>query len=237
MRRNPRHPEIMGRRSSSRLNSVKLDVQNQQQQQQQEQRDEDIYESLPFMEKTYRGLVRPNIVMLYHYANSRFFDNEIKGFTIRYAPNLASCYGSTSKYNNVISISWKIHSYFRRKRFSTLMGSLIHEMVHAWMYNYVPRDCDEDNESHGPLYTKKLSEIAKRAAKFKYNLFNIPACQFRDLQIKIRRYRWRCSVCDKEKTFLVSRDINRDPLLSRHECRSVSPGVDDDSLWLRVSDS
>lgn len=258
-RRNPRHPETFGGRTSSRVRrgpatsssseavaemgsgtslrpsaSLVRDVVSST----------SVYESLPFMEKTYRGVIRPNLTMLFHFANHRFFDDEIKGFSVRYATNLLSSYGSTSKYSNIINISWKIHSYLSRQRFSTLMGSLIHEMVHAWLYLYSSRKCDEENENHGPLYMKKLMQISHRAAKFNYNLFTVPACQYRDLCKKIKRYSWECAKCGLKKDFLVSRNINGDPVLSSHKCVSLSASRGDEifcnddcdatNTWFRI---
>lgn len=236
-RRNPRHPETFGGRTSSRVRRgpatsspsvVVAEMGSGTSPQASASLVTDVvssiavYESLPFMEKTYRGVVRPNLTMLFHFANHRFFDDEIKGFSVRYATNLLSSYGSTSKYSNTINISWKIHSYLSRQRFSTLMGSLIHEMVHAWLYLYCPRKCDEENENHGPLFMKKLMQISRRAAKFNYNLFTVPACQYRDLRKKIKRYSWECAKCGLHKDFLVSRNINGDPVLASHKCVSLS---------------
>lgn len=186
-------------------------------------------ENLPLMTITQRKEIRPNLTLLFNYCNEKYFDNEIKGYTVRYSTNLTQ-YGYTSKHEKIINISWKIHGALSHERFATLMGTLLHEMVHAWLYLYDDRD--EEQERHGPVFQRKLRQVADKAKGKGYHIVTAPHTVEREAEKAVERYGWRCAVCRAEKSVAVKRDINGDYVLSAHPC--VDSDAKNSRTWLRV---
>lgn len=189
----------------------------------------DGIENLPLMTITQRKEIRPNLVLLFNYCNEKYFNNEIKGYTVRYSTNLTQ-YGYTSKHEKIINISWKIHGALSQERFATLMGTLLHEMVHAWLYLYDDRD--EEQERHGPVFQRKLRQVADKAKGKGYHIVTAPHAVEREAEKAVKRYDWRCAVCKTEKSVAVQRDINGDYVLSAHPC--VDGDAANSRTWLRV---
>lgn len=190
---------------------------------------EDGIENLPLLTITQRKDIRPNLTLLFNYCNERYFNNEIKGYTVRYSTNLTQ-YGYTSKHEKIINISWKIHGALRQDSFATLMGTLLHEMVHAWLYLYDDRDAEQ--EQHGAVFQRKLKQIADKARGKGYHIVTTPRVVERDAEKAVQRYGWRCAVCRAEKSVAVKRDINGDYVLSAHPCSDSD--AKNSRTWLRV---
>ena len=189
----------------------------------------DGIENLPLMTITQRKEIRPNLTLLFNYCNEKYFNNEIKGYTVRYSTNLTQ-YGYTSKHEKIINISWKIHGALSQERFATLMGTLLHEMVHAWLYLYDDRDAEQ--EQHGPVFQRKLRQVADKAKGKGYHIVTAPHAVEREADKAVKRYGWRCAVCKVEKSVAVKRDINGDYVLSAHPC--TDSDAKNSRTWLRV---
>lgn len=179
----------------------------------------DKYACMPLAVKTRRGEIRPNLDFLFAYLNDRYFNGAIRGFSVRYGTNMLRCYGYTNKLERMINVSWALIRVLRRKQFSTLVGTLLHEMCHAYLYLYdTGIESDLKNQLHGAPFNRlldKMESCAKRLGH-RWHLRVAPTNASRDISRAYPEFRWRCRQCRETRATLVSRDINRDAVLSFH---------------------
>lgn len=185
---------------------------------------------------------RWNLQYFFDFCNQRFFDGSLRRWTIRYSTNLRRVFGYTSKHEKIINISRELVESTNRP-LSVLIGTIIHECVHAFLYEnprYYPQpdersntDIDREQEEHGPVFCRLFEEVREKASHFNF------ALDYTDYEhvdeLMPNTYCWRCTKCGMEKKLLISRDINEDRVLNRYHSCWVANRENNRELWQRIN--
>ena len=90
----------------------------------------------------------------FDHLNRFYFDNELKSVTFRLSKRMSSTYGHISPKKRLITIS---APYMEKVDWKTLQKTLIHEMIHLWLYQ------KKKPWGHTKEFKNKLKSILKFA--------------------------------------------------------------------------
>lgn len=138
----------------------------------------------------------PDIHDMFRQFNERFFNNEIKGFTLKWTKTNKEKFGLTDFRQKIISLCST--SLKAQKRWVTTT-TLLHEMIHAYLD--VRYACRTENIEHGPCFEEEVKRVDE-LGRCKINSRRGHRTKPQDVW-----YKYKCTKCPK----LVHRTVNRRP--------------------------
>lgn len=166
-------------------------------------------------------LTRPNLQVVKDFLDVHFFDGCLGGYDIRWCPRSHSVWGLTvpdrGKY---IMISWRVIKLIKddRVRFNMACGTLVHEMVHAWL-NVRGHVGEAENIYHGELFWDKLREVKSaidaRGPRGWNILKTAPSALWIEKEYMTPKY-WQCTRCGGVRGTTVRQALNKNPASMCH---------------------
>ncbi|KAE9048185.1 hypothetical protein PR003_g783 [Phytophthora rubi] len=149
----------------------------------------------------------PDLHSLFQEYNRMFFEGRLAGCEVKWSKRMTLCAGlcSFQPRSGFCSIRLSEPLLKLRPR-SDMVNTLLHEMVHAYVFVATPV---RDHEDHGPLFQAHMNRI-NQAAKTQITVFHT----FHDEVDSYRQHVWQCNgPCRHTRPYfgLVKRAMNRAP--------------------------
>ena len=101
----------------------------------------------------------PNVHELFMQFNGLFFDDKLSLATVSWSPRMTLCAGVCSYDGQACSIRLSVPLLKLRPR-SDLVQTLLHEMIHGYLFLYGGSQIDHDRSGHGPNFLMHM-EVSK----------------------------------------------------------------------------
>jgi predicted SprT family Zn-dependent metalloprotease len=139
--------------------------------------------------------------------NMLFFENKLGCIRLEWSKRMTLCAGvfSTRAGDAVIRLSEPLLKF---RSVAEVKETLIHEMIHAWVY-VLQLDMSDDRSGHGANFQIKMFEINKQTG-LKITIYHT----FHDEVDYYRKHIWRCNgSCQNDHPYYgyVKRAMNRPP--------------------------
>lgn len=139
---------------------------------------------------------------LFKEYNLKYFNDEIKGFTIQYEKRRFNTSGYRDTATKTIKISDTLHARLGERELEYLSNTIVHEMIHAWVF-LQGRVHDKANTDHEGLWLQTAKRINKMG-ETKITRFHDK--RQAELVDTLRKYHFKCSKCGSEKRLFDNRD-------------------------------
>ena len=106
----------------------------------------------------------PNVHELFMQFNGLFFDDKLSRATVSWSPRMTLCAGVCSFDGQACSIRLSVPLLKLRPR-SDLVQTLLHEMIHGYLFLYGGSLIDHDRSGHGPNFLMHM-EVSQACLLF-----------------------------------------------------------------------